>query len=484
MDERTRTDDGLAPNLRQPEPEPAVKRRTFSKTRIVIGLVIVLVLALAAYQIGRWTLAPQPSRGRFQAGAVQSVGAATAVLNNVPIIVNALGTVTPIATVTIQSQISGYLIKVPFKEGQMVQKGDLLAQIDDRPYVILRAQYEGQLAHDQGLLTQAQTDLRRYQTLAAQNSIAKQQSEDQVFIVQQYQGTVKQDQALIDAQTLNIGYCHIVSPVTGRIGLRLVDPGNYVQSVSATGIAVVTQLQPITVIFAIPEDDLPQIMPQVNAGTKLQVTAYDRANIKRLGVGYVAAVDSQINTTTGTVNVRAQFDNSDDALFPNQFVNVQLLVSTLQNAITVPTAAIQLGAPGSVAGGAMGSYVYAINPDSTVSVRQVTVGPSFTVVNAGANAGAATDSGSGPASTTMTGAPTTANSTSMTAITSGLGVGQQVVIDGADRLRDGMHVRVATLDGKPVAAAGAPATGAPSAPGTQKPQHTRSHNRPGNSGQQ
>ncbi len=493
MDERTRTDDGLAPNLRQTEPEPAVKHRTFSKSRIGIGLVIVLVLALGAYQIGRWTLAPQPSRGRFQGSAAQSVGAATAVLNNVPIIVNALGTVTPIATVTIQSQITGYLTKVPFKEGQMVQKGDLLAQIDDRPYVILKAQYIGQLAHDQGLLSQAQMDLTRYQTLAAQNSIAKQQAEDQVFIVQQYQGTVKQDQGLIDAQTLNIAYCHIVSPVTGRIGLRLVDPGNYVQSNSSTGIAVVTQLQPITVIFAIPEDDLPQIMPQVNAGTKLQVTAYDRANVKKLAVGYVAAVDSQINTTTGTVNVRAQFDNSDNALFPNQFVNVQLLVSTLQNAVTVPTAAIQLGAPGSVAGGAMGSYVYVINSSGTVSVRQVTVGPSFAVPSAGgnssSNAAAAAASSSGPATTAMSGVAAGANATSMTAITSGLTAGEQVVIDGADRLRDGMHVRIATLDGKPVEpaaapAAGAPAAGAPAAPGTQGSRHGRSHNRPGNGGQQ
>jgi membrane fusion protein, multidrug efflux system len=266
-----------------------------------------------------------------------------------------------------------------------------------------------------------------------------------------------------------------------------------VQSDNATGIAVVTQLQPITVIFAIPEDDLPQIMPQVNAGTKLQVTTYDRANVKKLAVGYVAAVDSQINTTTGTVNVRAQFDNSDNALFPNQFVNVQLLVSTLQNAVTVPTAAIQLGAPGSVPGGAMGSYVYVISPDSTVSVRQVIVGPSFAVANPGgngsSNAGTAASANAGPASTAMTGAATGANATSMTAITSGLSVGEKVVIDGADRLRAGMQVRISSLDGKPVAAGGAPATGAPatgapSSPGAQGSKRGRSHNRPGSGGQQ
>jgi membrane fusion protein, multidrug efflux system len=422
MDERTRADDELAPNLRRTAPAPAVKARSFSKGRIGVGLIVVVALGLGAYQIGRWALAPHQATGRFQQGAAQSVGAATVALNNVPVVVNALGTVTPLATVTVQSQISGYLTKVPFTEGQTVQKGDLLARIDDRPYVILKAQYEGQLAHDQGLLSQAQMDLRRYQTLAAQNSIAKQQAEDQVFIVQQYEGTVKQDQGLIDAQNLNIAYCHIVSPVTGRIGLRLVDPGNYVQSNSATGIAVVTELQPITVIFSIPEDDLPEIMPQLNAGNKLPVTVFDRANVKQLAVGAVSAVDSQIDTTTGTVKVRAQFDNTDNALFPNQFVNAQLLVKTLQNAVTVPTAAIQRGAPGATPGGAMGSYVYLVNANNTVSVRQITVGPIYI-------------------------AP---GGVSMTTVESGLSAGDHVVTDGADRLRDGMHVMVSTIDGKPV----------------------------------
>jgi membrane fusion protein, multidrug efflux system len=432
MDERTRTDDELAPNLRRTAPDPVIKRSRFSAGWIVFGLIVIAVLGLGVYQIARWVHAPaQPTGGRFQ-GATQSVGAATVVLNNVPIIVNALGTVTPLATVTVQSQISGYLVKVPFTEGQTVQRGELLAQIDDRPYVILKAQYEGQLAHDQGLLSQAQMDLKRYQTLAAQNSIAKQQAEDQVFIVQQYQGTVKQDQSLIDAQTLNIGYCHIVSPVTGRVGLRLVDPGNYVQPSSATGIAVVTELQPISVIFSVPEDDLPAIMPQLNAGNKLQVTAFDRANVKQLAVGAVSAVDSQIDTTTGTVKVRAQFENTDNALFPNQFVNVQLLVRTLQNAVTVPTAAVQRGSPGATPGGAMGTYVYLIDSNDTVSVRQITVGPTFL----------------------------TADHVSMTTVESGLQAGDHVVTDGADRLRDGLRVVVSTIDGKQVAPT-APGPGGP-----------------------
>ncbi len=436
MDERTRTTDddltpGLVPSLRRTAPAPDVKGRRYSATRIGIGLIIVALLALGAYQIERWVTAAKAPTGRVVVNATQSVGASTVVTNNVPVIVNALGTVTPIATVTVQSQISGYLTKVAFTEGDTVQKGQLLAQIDDRPYAILKAQYEGQLAHDQGLLSQAQMDLKRYQTLAAQNSIAKQQAEDQVFIVQQYQGTVKQDQSLIDAQTLNIAYCHIVSPVTGRIGLRLVDPGNYVQPSSATGLAVVTELQPITVIFSIPEDDLPDVMPQLNGGTKLQVTVFDRANVKQLAVGSVIAVDSQIDTTTGTVRVRAQFDNADNALFPNQFVNVQLLVKTLASALTVPTAAIQRGSPGASPSGAMGTFVYLVNGDDTVSVRQITVGPTYVDPKSG----------------------------SMTTVDSGLSAGDKVVTDGADRLRDGLHVRVSSVDGKQVAPAAAPAGG-------------------------
>ena len=265
---------------------------------------------------------------------------------------------------------------------------------------MLEAQYEGQLAHDQGLLAQARVDLERYQKLAEQNSIARQQYEDQVYIVQQYQGTVKLDQAQVDQQKLNVIYCRIVSPVTGRVGLRLVDPGNYVQTTTSTGLAVITQMQPITVIFPIPEDDLPDVLPTLNTGGTFQVTVYDRANIKLLAIGRVIALDSQIDTTTGTVKVRSQFENSDNALFPNQFVNAQLLVKTLSNVVTVPTAAIQRGAPG--------TYVYVIN-DGKVTVRTIKTGP--------------TD---GP----------------MTAVTSGLSAGEQVVVDGTDRLRDGARVSV------------------------------------------
>jgi multidrug efflux system membrane fusion protein len=380
-------------------------------------------------------LAGQPSAGgggRNQQAAAQSVGAATVGQGDIRVVVNALGTVTPIATVTVQTQIDGQLQQVGFTEGQMVKQGDFLAQVDPRPYQLLQAQYEGQLAHDQGLLAQAQVDLVRYQKLAEQNSIARQQYEDQVYIVQQYQGTVKLDQAQIDQQKLNVIYCRIVSPVTGRIGLRLVDPGNYVQTNNSTGLAVVTQLQPITVIFPIPEDNLPDIVPQLYNGAIFEVSAYDRANVKQLATGRVIALDSQIDTTTGTVKVRAQFDNSDNVLFPNQFVNAQLLVKTLNNVVTVPTAAIQRGAPG--------AYVYVVNADNTVSVRPIKIGP--------------TD---GP----------------MAAVNSGLSAGERVVVDGTDRLREGARVIVP-------GAAPAPAT---PAVGAQSQGSDRSQNRRNSGGQ-
>src|SRR5690242_16497946 len=440
MDERTRrTDEGLrgqdlAPGARRviPDPfKPWVKAPPRSRLRIGVGLVVLLVIAFGIYETARWVRTATPPGGRFPQGAVQTVGASTAALGDVRVILNELGTVTPLATVTVKTQINGQLTEVGFTEGQLVKKGDFLAQVDPRPYEYLKEQYEGQLARDQGLLAQAQMDQKRYETLAAQNSIARQQAEDQVFIVQQYAGSVKQDQGLVDAQTLNIAYCRIVSPIAGRVGLRLVDPGNYVQTTSTSGIAVITQLQPISVVFSVPEDELPDIVPQFSAGTSLIVTAYDRANLRQLAVGKVSAIDNQIDTTTGTVKVRAQFDNENNTLFPNQFVNVRLLVKTLQNVVTVPTSAIQRGAPG--------TYVYVINSDNTVSVRQVSTGP-------------------------VDG--------NITAINSGLSAGERVVVDGTDRLRDGLKVTIA--DEKAQTGAGG------SAPGQrQSGQHSgRSQNQP------
>jgi len=447
MDERTRrTDEDLKPDLAPgarrliPEPfKPWVKAPPRSRWRIGIGVVVLLLLAFAIYETARWVRTATPPGGRFPQGALQTVGASTAALGDVRVILNELGTVTPLATVTVQTQINGQLTEVGFTEGQLVKKGDFLAQIDPRPYEYLKEQYEGQLAHDQGLLAQAQMDQKRYETLAQQNSIARQQAEDQIFIVQQYAGSVKQDQGLVDAQALNLSYCRIVSPITGRVGLRLVDPGNYVQTTNSSGIAVITQLQPISVVFTLPEDDLPEVTPQFTAGSALIVTAYDRANLRQLAVGKVSAIDNQIDTTTGTVKVRAQFDNENNALFPNQFVNVRLLVKTLQNAVTVPTSAIQRGAPG--------TYVYVVNADNTVSVRQVSTG--------------AVDG-------------------NVTAINSGLSAGERVVIDGTDRLRDGVKVTVAGEGGQG-GQAGTPggAPGAASGQGQSSGQRSgRSQNQP------
>jgi membrane fusion protein, multidrug efflux system len=410
MDERTRRTVEEAPPDHRTAPAPITTTPRGGKTRFVVGLIVVIGLLLLGYLIFRWASpAAPPSGGRFQqGGGAQSVGVATVGRGDIRVILNELGTVTPIATITVVTQIDGQVMSVPFTEGQIVNKGDTLAQIDDRPYRLLQAQYEGQLARDQGVLAQAQVDLTRYQKLAEQNSIARQQYEDQVYIVQQDQGTVKLDQAQIDQQKLNVQYCHIVSPVTGRVGLRLVDPGNYIQASASTVITTVTQMQPITVIFPIPEDNLPDVMPQLNAGTTLEVAAYDRANVKHLATGRVIALDSQIDTTTGTVKVRAQFDNPDNALFPNQFVNAQLLVKTLNDVVTVPSAAIQRGAPG--------SYVYVVNADNTVSVRPIKIGP--------------------------TDGPTAE-------VVSGLSAGERVVVDGTDRLRDGARVTIPGASGAP-----------------------------------
>src|SRR5580704_5401705 len=250
------------------------------------------------------------------------VVAAAATVGDINLTLNGLGTVTSLATVTIKSQISGYLVRVAYQEGQIIKKGDLLAEIDSRPFELALALAQGSLERDKALLATAQLDLKRFQELAKTNAIPRQQLDTQASLVVQYEATIISDQAQIDSAKLNIAYCHIVAPVSGRVGLRLIDQGNYVTAGDATGLVVITQLQPISVIFTTAEDNLPQIQKRLRAGATLPVTAYDRTGTNKLGVGALKTIDNQIDTSTGTVKLRAEFANGDDALFPNQFVNV------------------------------------------------------------------------------------------------------------------------------------------------------------------
>jgi len=373
-----------------------------SRLRPLLWLLLVAAIVAAGIRYFPWPDTQPKNSGRPPAGAPVPVGVATVEKGNMPVTLSQLGTVTPLAMVTVKTQISGYLMQVAFKEGQMVNKGDFLAQIDPRPYQVALAQAEGQLAKDQALLKNAQLDLVRYNTLVAQNSVAKQTRDTQESLVGQNQATIKSDQAQIDAQKLNLTYCRIVSPVTGRVGLRQVDAGNYVQTSDPNGIVVVTQLQPISVIFTLPEDNLPEVMKRVRAGATLPVTAFDRTGANEIAKGKLDTVDNQIDPTTGTVKLRAIFDNEQETLFPNQFVNVKLLVNTLPDADIVPNSAIQRGAPG--------TFVYLVKPDRTATVQKVKLGPS---------------------------------DGQRIAILSGLQPGDSVVIDGADRLRDGAKITVA-----------------------------------------
>ncbi len=397
----------------------------------VIIIVLLALVALIVHQSITFLSAPPVRRGRFQDSGNQPVGATRVRRGDIRLSIRALGAVTPLQSVTVTPQISGILMSVGFKEGQTVRKGQFLAQIDPRPYEIALQQDQAQLARDDATLEQAQMDLKRYQTLAQQNSIPRQTAEDQVWIVKQDQGTVELDKAQIRTQQLNLVYCHIEAPADGRVGLRLVDPGNYVQAGSATGLVVLTLLHPISVIFTVPEDNLPQIMARVHAGAVLPVTAFDRANVTQLGAGRFDSIDTQVDQTTGTVRIRAAFDNKDESLFPSQFVNVQMLLDTLHDVVTIPISAVQRGAPG--------TYVYLLKDDNTVSVHPVALG---------------------------------AQDGDVVAVDKGLDPGQRVVTDGADRLRDGAKVVV------PEAKAAAPG-GVDGQPANGQSPSGRNHRRRG-----
>ena len=325
----------------------------------------------------------------------------TAQSKSVPIYISALGNVTATYTVTVKTQVNGLLMKVLYKEGQNVKKGDLLLEIDQRLLLAQLTQYKGQLLRDQALLDNALIDLKRYQTLWKQDSISQQTLATQESLVRQYRGDVENDSGLIKSTEVNLMYCHVISPFDGRVGLRLVDPGNFVQTSDTSGLVVITSVNPITVIFTVAEDDVPKLIPQVFIKKNMEAKAYDRQQNKLLDTGTLLTIDNVIDPTTGTVKLRAQFPNKKNKLFPNQFVNIKLLVNHLKNATLVATAAIQYDNKG--------NFVYLYKPDATVMIQPVKVG-----VTVGDN----------------------------TVILAGLNPGQQVVLDGADKLTNNAKVRV------------------------------------------
>ncbi len=372
--------------------------------RLVISLVLLLVVVLG---VG-WSLrgAGRPgSRGGPSARAnmavpVRVVAAST---RDMAIFLRSLGTVTAYNTVTVRSRVSGELVKVAFQEGQRVQAGDLLAQIDPRAFDVALAQARGVQQQNLAQLENARRDLKRYKALYAQDSIARQQLETQAALVHQYEGTVKSDQATVDNAKLQLTYARITAPISGRLGLRLVDEGNLVSTSDTNGLVVITQTQPIAVVFTLPETQLPQVLASVRTGHTLTVEAYDRADLRPIAMGTLETVDNQIDVTTGTVKLKARFDNADEALFPNQFVNTRLHVQTLKNAAVIPAAAVQRGS--------IGAFVFLLQADSTVIVQPVELGPA---------------------------------DADMMVVKQGLKPGDQVVIEGTDRLRTGTKVEVAT----------------------------------------
>ena len=339
-------------------------------------------------------------RGGFNGDALPVV-VAKARSAAVPVFLDGLGNVTAFYTVTVKSRVDGQLMKVNFQEGDFVKEGQVLAEIDPRPYQVMLDQAQGTLAHDQALLENAKLDLQRYTTLVSQDAIPTQQLDTQKALVAQYDGNIKQDAANIDNAKLQLVYAKITAPITGRVGLRLVDPGNIIHATDATGIIVITQLQPIAVLFTIPEDSLPAVMKKLAAGAKLPVEAWNRDNSQKIASGTLLTVDNQIDNTTGTSKLKAIFDNTNFELFPQQFVNIRLLLDTLQNQTVVPTVAVQ--------NGQQGTFVYVVDNQRTAHIRTVQV-----------------------LSSDQSGAD----------IKSGIKVGEEVAVDGADRLSDGSKVRV------------------------------------------
>jgi multidrug efflux system membrane fusion protein len=347
----------------------------------------------------RWPRTGRPESPPFSPAV--PVVASPARARDVAVYLTGLGSVTPLKTVTIHTRVDGQLMNVKFEEGQLVQRGDLLAEIDPRPFEVLLAQAQGQLLRDQALLENARLDLERYKILIAQDAIPRQQLDTQTSLVRQYEGTVKADQAQIDSARLQLAYCHVTSPISGRAGLRLVDPGNIVHAADVTGLVVITQLQPIGVVFTLPEDDIPSVLDKLRPGVRLPVEAYDRDQQRKLTTGSLLTIDNQVDPATGTVRLKAVFPNADNRLFPSQFVNARLVLDVKRGATVVPAVAIQRSE--------RGPSLYVVKPDKTVDVRQVTLG-----VADGDDV----------------------------AIDKGLAVGELVVVDGPDRLGEGSRVSI------------------------------------------
>jgi multidrug efflux system membrane fusion protein len=393
-------------------PEKDTSGEKSSPRRRWLYWTLLLVLALAGFFWYRKDHAAAPAQkagtgkgGRGGAGAATPVIAAQAQTGNIGVYVTGLGAITPIYTVTVKSRVDGQLMSVHFKEGDLVNEGDALIDIDPRPYEAAMVQAQGSLARDTALLANARVDLARYQTLLAQDAIPEQQLATQRALVAQYEGTVTNDQGLLDAAKVNVVYCHITSPITGVVGLRLVDPGNIVHASDSNGMIVITQIQPISVIFTISEDQLPAVMPKIRAGQKLTVEAWDRELKNKLASGTLSNLDNLIDQTTGTLKLRATFDNQNRSLFPNQFVNARLLQQEKTGVTLLPSAAVQRNTND--------TYVYLIKPDNTVTIRNIKVG-------------------------------TTEGDQSE--ITSGLMPGDKVVMTGVDKLEEGSKV-APTLNG-------------------------------------
>ncbi|MDR3684203.1 MAG: MdtA/MuxA family multidrug efflux RND transporter periplasmic adaptor subunit [Geothrix sp.] len=393
----------LTPDAPPPSPSPVPSSGFFLRWRLRLGLgaVVLVILILWAIRAGRSSSAP-PAAGRSVPVVVTAARKGDMNVN-----LTGLGTVTPLTTVTVHSRVDGELMRVAFTEGQMVHQGDLLAQIDPRPFQVQLMQAEGQLAKDQAALKNARMDLDRFQSLVKQGILAQQQLDAQTSTVVQAEGAIKSDESQVESAKLNLVYSRITAPISGRVGLRLVDLGNMVHASDANGLAVISAVQPITVIFTIPADNIQQVLAQNRKTGKLMVEAWDRDMTSRLAVGTLAAIDNQADVGTGTVRLRALFANEDMALFPNQFVNAKLLVDTLRDMIIVPSAAVQRSP--------QATFVYVAKADNTVELRPVVV--------------QATDG-------------------DQTCLSRGLAPGEKVVVDGLDKLRPGSKVVPTDAEGQ------------------------------------